>query len=247
MAGPNTVEQLFNNFVLKCGGQLVASLLTGNTPRPNADYYFGGSGIIGELKCLQVDSFDTNYATKVQMLFDDWMRRRLLMVYGRVQVSLSQLNPICQKEWMDLIGNSLQKRFVEHANRQIKETKRTLNAGAAKGILFISSDGNRSLQPYDLMFFLDRTLKKKKKDGSLLYSNIDGIVYFSWTMPGHHSNIPLPIQFWIGVPRDPSDIKIKEFMDHLEGLWFEFLRTVTRQPIPRLVQGSIKLQDINIS
>ena len=108
MAAANTkVEEVFNDFVLKIGGQLVASLLTGNNPPPNADYYFRDSGIIGELKCLQVDSFSANYAIKVQRIFDNWIQRRLLVVYGRVQVSLSQLNPICQKEWMDLIGNSL--------------------------------------------------------------------------------------------------------------------------------------------
>jgi len=63
---------------------------------------------------------------------------------------------------MDLIGIPLQGRIVKQANRQIKKTKQLLDAEQAKGILFISSDGNSSLQPYDVMFFLDRILKKKK-------------------------------------------------------------------------------------
>jgi hypothetical protein len=79
-----------------------------------------------------------------------------------------------------------------------------------------------------------------------LYSNIDGVVYFSLSMPGYHPDIPVPIQFWLGVPRDPNDRKVREFMDSLETSWFDFLRALTRQTIPRLAQGGVKLQDIKI-
>jgi hypothetical protein len=170
MGGVNTkVEQLFNDFILGSGGQLVSSLVTKDHPLPNADYYFHDHGIVGELKCLQQHSFNATYAMKLQKLVDSWMQRRLFMAYGRVQIDLQRLNPICQREWMNLIGDSLQKRFVEHANRQIRETKGCLVLQMQKGILFISSDGNSSLQPYDLMFFLDRTLKKKKNDDASLF------------------------------------------------------------------------------
>jgi hypothetical protein len=164
-----------------------------------------------------------------------------------VQLNLSQLNPICQTEWMSLIERSLQDRFVDHANKQIKETKKLLNTSEAKGVIFITSDGNNSLQPYDIIFFLKRTLEKKKKDRSPLYSNIHGIVYFSWSTPGYHRDIPAPILFWIGVPRDSSDSRVKEFMDRLESHWFKFIRAFTGQEIPRLEQNGINLQDIKIS
>jgi hypothetical protein len=147
---------------------------------------------------------------------------------------------------VDLIGIPLQGRIVKQANRQIKKTKQLLDAEQAKGILFISSDGNSSL-PYDVMFFLDRILKKKKDDGSPQYSNIEGVVYFSWSMLGHHPNIPLPVQFWMGFPRDSNDVKLREFIDHLEILWYEFQCTLTGQRIPRLVQTGSNLRDIKIS
>jgi len=62
-----TVEQLFSNFIVKSGGQLVSSLVAGSQLPPNADYYFRDREIIGELKCLQVDSFDDNYRMNSQM------------------------------------------------------------------------------------------------------------------------------------------------------------------------------------
>jgi hypothetical protein len=241
------VEQFFGEFILKSKGQLVSSLVSGSNLPPNADYYFPDSAIIGELKCLQIDSFGPNYQVNLQKLVDGWMERRLLLVYGRTQIDIRNVPPTCQKEWMNLVETPLQKNVLASANRQIKETKKLLASPNSKGILFLSSDGNRSLQPYDVMFFLDRILKKKKEDSSLQYSNIDGMVYFSWTMPGRLPNIPRPIQFWMGFPRDPNDTKVKEFMDHLENLWYEFQCDVMGHRIPRMIEKSNLLQDIKIS
>jgi hypothetical protein len=242
-----SVEQLFNRFVLESEGQLVSSIVTTSNLPPNADYYFQESAVIGELKCLQQDSFDEVYKTKMQKLADDWMKRRLLVVFGTAQISLKHLHPICQMEWMDLIGIPLQNTLIKYANRQIRETKKLLNVPEARGILFISSDGNSSLQPYELMYFLDRVLKKKKEDGIRQYSNIDGFVYFSWSMPGRVPNIPMPIQFWIGGARDPNDTKTQEFIDKLERRWYEFQCKATGQNVPRLVQKSNFLKEIKIS
>jgi len=242
------VEQLFNSFVLKSGGELVSSLLAKDPQRPpNADYYFRDRNIIGELKCLQVDSLGSSYAAKLQALVDDWMRRDLLRVYGRASISLPQLHPICQREWMSLLERSMQNRFVDHANKQIKGTKRILNAHEAKGLLFVTSDGNTSLQPYDVLYFLDRTLKKKKPDGSPLYSNIRGVVYFTLSSPGYHQAVSMPILFWLGIPCDPNDNEMKTFMNYLETHWFSFIREVKGQAVLRMIDQRIRLQDIKIS
>ena len=247
MATAKTVEQLFGEFIVKSGGQLVSSVISGSSLPPNADYYFRDTEIIGELKCLQIDSFGLNYQVKLQKLFDHWMARRLLMVYGTTQVNIRNIPPICQKEWLNLIERPLQKNVLACANQQIKETKTLLNLPNSRGVLFLSSDGNSSLQPYDVLFFIDRLLKKKKEDGSLQYSSIDGIVYFSWSMPGHHPHIPKPIQFWIGFPRDIKDVITGKFINSLEELWYEFQCNLMGQRIPRVIEKGALLQDIKIS
>lgn len=242
-----SVEQIFNDFIVKSGGRLVSSLVGGSSPPPNADYYFSQEEIIGELKCLQVNSFGSNYQIKLQKLFDEWMERRLFVVYGTRQVDIRDLQPERQREWMRLIEAPLQKNILGQADRQIKETKMLLNSPNSRGVLFLSSDGNSSMQPHTLMCFIDRILRKKKEDGSRQYSNIDAVVYFSLSMPGRHPNIPLPIQFWTGFGRDLEDLRIREFVDKLEVLWFEFQRSVLGLRIFRATEKSILLPDIKIS
>jgi len=228
------VEQFFGDFVVKSGGQLVSSIISGSTLPPNADYYFRDSAIIGELKCLQIDSFGLNYQVKLQELVDSWMERRLYVLYGRTQIDIRQVPPICQREWMDLIGAPLQRNLLAPANRQIRETKKLLNLPNLKGILFLSSDGNNSLQPYDVMYFVSRTLNKTRQDGSRQYSNIDGIVYFSLSMLSRLPDIPVPIQFWTGGSRDSNDMETREFIDRLEELWYKFQCQTIGQPMPRI-------------
>jgi hypothetical protein len=229
------VERLFGEFIVNSGGQIVSSsLFDQSSLPPNADYYFRNSEIIGELKCLQIDSFGLNYQIKLQQLFDQWSRRRLLVVYGRTQVDIRGVPFECQREWMKLIEAPLQTNVLAKADRQIKQTKVLLEAPDSKGILFLTSDGNISLQPHSVLFFFDRLLKKKKEDGSRQYSNIDAVVYFSCSFPGYHPKVSLPIQFWTGFQRDPADQRVREFIDHLESLWFEFQRSVMGRRIRRI-------------
>src|SRR5208282_650227 len=98
------VEEAFRRFVRESGGELVSDLLpSGNTPS-NADFLFRDRGVVAELKCLENNSFGENYTQKMQALAEDWMSRRLIIVFGTAQIQLQKLNPICQREWLNLIS-----------------------------------------------------------------------------------------------------------------------------------------------
>ncbi len=173
-----TVEDIFRRFVQEFGGELISNLLPPGNPPSNADFLFRRQRVIAELKCLENNSFGSNYPEKMKALADDWMRRRLLMVYGTTRIEIRKLHPECQREWLNLIAEPIQRNIVKKADEQIRETKKWLDMPDAKGLLLIASDGNLVMQPYDVAFFLTRVFRKKTGDGRDQYSNIDAFSTF---------------------------------------------------------------------
>jgi hypothetical protein len=141
------MEETFNEFVEKLGGELVEKALPQTAGEKRADYLFRTSRIIAELKCLERDAFTPDYYQKLQALANGWMARRLLLVYGQVDIELKKLPAQCQTEWLRLLEQPLNRAIVSRANRQIRETKNFLRWPDAKGVLFIANEGNRSLSP----------------------------------------------------------------------------------------------------
>jgi len=155
------IEKTFDEFVKQSGGELVRDLITNVNPKKNADYLFGGPLVVAELKCLEKETFTEAYAKKIQKLADGWMRRGLILAYGRVQLQLRKLPLPCQEEWLRLLELPLQNNVVARANRQIKATIETLGLQNARGLLLLVSDGNYSLEPHALVTLIGRILNKK--------------------------------------------------------------------------------------
>lgn len=226
-----SVEDVFQDFVLGFGGELVRDLLPPGNPPINADFLFRKHGVIAELKCLENSSFGPNYPKKMQELADDWMRRRLMIFFGTVNIELQKLRPECQREWLDLIAGPLQRNVVKKADTQIRETKKWLGMLDAKGLLLVASDGNVVMQPYDVAYFITRILGKKTTDGRAQYSNIDGFFQFSLNHPVKMHGFDHPILFSHAGPRSTDDDKMRAFCEELQAGWFKFLCKIKGQPI----------------
>jgi len=177
-----SVESVFDDFVGGFGGERVDGLITQPNPPKNADYLFREHNVIAELKCLTKDSFGPDYHRKMKELTDEWLRRRWIVVFGNVNLDLRKLPPVCQEQWLRVIEKPLRKTTVEAANKQIRDTKKSLDIPRAKGLLLLASDGNQSLQPYDVLYFINRTFQKRTAAGDSQFSSIHGVCYFSLNM-----------------------------------------------------------------
>jgi hypothetical protein len=144
------LEVFFNAFVRAIGGERVEALIDLKNPPANADYFFRSENVIVELKALEKETFGESHRQKTAELFADWHRRGLLMVYGTARFDMARLPPVCQQEWLNLLGKPVQKNILSAANAQIRETKRLLNVPGAKSVLLVASDGNFDLKPHTI-------------------------------------------------------------------------------------------------
>jgi len=206
MRPPEPLQNLIDPFVKQCGGEIVAEVLDTGTNLPqNADYLFRNAGVIAELKGLEDDTFGESFRAKMGDLAGSWQRRGLLIVYGMTRVDLHRLPPVCQHELLELIAGPLQTKIFAKANQQIRSTKKLLGLPDAKGLVMVASDGNESLPPMDVLYFLGRILRKKHPDGTPQYSNIHSLLYFNPRMPAAFTGSDQPALVWATVPRQDED------------------------------------------
>jgi len=198
--------------------KLVAS--TGKNPPKNADYLFRTPALIAELKCIERDAFAPDYKRKVQSLFDSWIDRGLILVYGTAKVHIKDLPAQCQREWLRILEAPLKKNVIQDANAQIRETKRTLGLTNAQGLLLVANEGNYSLQPNDVVILLGNILHKKKGDGTPLFSNINWVIYFSANVPIHVPELGASMPFWISIQRgNHNNAAVQKFIEELRKAW----------------------------
>jgi hypothetical protein len=209
------LEPLFDEFVHSFGDERVDRLILEPSNSKRADYYFHKYGVLAELKRLENDSFGPEYKQKMDRLTKAWLQKGLIKVFGTVQIGLRDIPRECQLEWMSVIERPLQKKVIEAANAQIRATKQLLKIPDTRGVILVASDGNYSLEPYDVLYTLNRILQKKKGSGELQYSSIQGICYFSANMLATTPKLPAPAIFWCGGPRDSADLDTKVFCDDL--------------------------------
>ena len=77
-------EEHFRDFVRRIGGTVLPE-----SDDESADFLFPTDNIVTELKTLQEDA-RSEYERKLQALAEGWMKRGLLIAFGRVQISLQQ-------------------------------------------------------------------------------------------------------------------------------------------------------------
>jgi len=214
------VEPLFDGFIRSLGGNLVREYIGNVNPPKNADYFFQTPSIVAELKCIERDAIASEESEKLQQLFQSWMKRGLLIVFGRTQISLREVPEPCQREWLALMYASRKRRLAE-ANAQIKKTKLLLKIPEARGVLFLVNDAQTFLPPHDEMNLIGRILQSKKPNGALVYSHLHWIIYFS-VNPKIVSADGIGMNFWLPCFREQGDLLMEEFVDKLRVAWIQY-------------------------
>jgi len=214
--------------VKQMGGVVLDDMLK-NPTFANADYWFSDAGVVAELKCLTEDlSTKATFTESLSTLHASWIKRGLIPppTTNRVRLNLRDLPPRCAREFIDPIKKKLEASTIKKANRQIRETKKYLNAPNAMGLLLLANDGNYMLPPNMMTHLLSRILKGQ-------HSSIQSVIYFSVNVNATVPGVNMPSQFWIdAIPpaREPVSLAFREalrtaWMSHqsrlVPGLLFE--------------------------
>jgi hypothetical protein len=227
MKPPTPLQSIVDPFVNGLHGELVSDLVGNNNPPRSADYLFRRHKVIAELKALEADSFGESFRKKLGDRAADWQRRGQLLVYGTARVDSHRLPTECQQELMDLMAAPVQ-RIVKAADAQIASTKEILGIPAAKGLLWIASDGNQDLQPDTVWFLVTRILRKTQADGLPQYRHIHGMVYFNPRMIAEMPQTNLPVLFWFGGAREDGDREMKALLGLLGAAWPQYVASAQR-------------------
>ena len=227
------VEATFDEFVTLFGGEKVSTLLAqrpdlkGSLPF-NADYFFANDKVVAEMKCLEEDTYSAKEFNELfNTLIQDWQNRGMIqweVFGGPVLLQSRQLPFECQLELEKLINRRLRK-IVTKANKQIRQTKETLNGPDAKGLLLLVSDGNYFLRPEHVLGFVGRILKDE-------FSSINSIVYFTVNAAVDVPTIDRDGLLWIQSFREEFEPVALEFLARLRAGWFQHLAIKLGLDIP---------------
>lgn len=181
----------------------------------NADYWFPEAKVVGELKCLTEDlSTNSTFTENLSKLYASWVKRGLVppLKAERKKINLANLPARCAREFIDPVKKRLEASSIKKANRQIRETKKHLDAPTAKGLLLLVNDGNYMLPPNMMAHLLGRILKGQ-------HSSISTVIYFSANMNVTVPGVSMPSQFWIdAIPPDREPVAL-EFRRALRTVW----------------------------
>jgi hypothetical protein len=117
-------------------------------------------------------------------------------------------------------------RIVKAADFQIASTKEIPGLPAAKGLLWIASDGNQGLQPDTVWFLVTRILRKRQGDGTPQYRHIHGMAYFTPRMIAAMPQTTLLVLFWFGGAREDGDQEMKALLGMLSAAWPQYVASV---------------------
>jgi hypothetical protein len=180
-------EKEFNEFIRKIDGAEIISGLGLKIPEGSkiADYFLENRKVIGELKCLEVDT-----GVNLQRLVDEAIERGEILFYGRLPFNQVIDNlPLEQKERLkkqafESVTSSFETAF-EQANRQIRDTKNVCNLKESAGFVILFNSENITLDPKSVIYKLNY-LMNKERDGKIRYESLNFGVYISTR---HYTNI----------------------------------------------------------
>ncbi len=221
-------EELFDECVRMAGGVRVKEIVGASPSFDNADYLFKSDKVVGEHKSLQKD-FLTNRATEENMheLYNNWFQEgKVGPAYGRVIIRTDQLPSDCAWELISLFKKPLRRRLAK-ANKQIALIKERLGYSEALGVLFLSNDGNFTLDPAMTAHLLHHSLNSD-------FSHIDHVILLSANL-----TIALPESLiahfpFFSVRLTNRRMPPEEFLNRLGTCWNEVLRDATGKNLPAL-------------
>lgn len=209
------IEDLFNIFVEKIGGELVDKLLPSSPNFENADYLFRKDSVIIELKCLQND-FPSNseFQDKIVNLYRRWFKEESISF--NVIFHPAKLQEEKKQEILKLHLEPI-RRVIKKANRQLRKTADYFEMPKSRKLLLIASDGLYSLSPPMLLSILCEILQKE-------FSSIDGFVYFTLNkyvdIPNNDYACELCVPYY---NENSSNTDIVEFVNSLGRKWGDFI------------------------
>jgi hypothetical protein len=216
------VEKVFTDFVKSEGGESLDEKFKG-TPNVqlNADYLFNQHNIIAELKCLEVDSLNSNSGQ--ERMFRSISKHLQNGDLSKHQIAeLLTKNKLPEPAYRDLC-NAVRETIdtaIKKANKQIISTKTLLSKPESRGFLFLVNDGNQVLSPKHMVHIIANLMESK-----YINSSIDGFVYLTVNFPGINEDTKEELVYWVpGYRVENSDLV--DFINQLGRKWHVFYNHV---------------------
>jgi hypothetical protein len=119
-------------------------------------------------------------------------------------------------------------RTIKSADSQISQTKERFELPNASGIVLISNESNTlHNNPLAYREILGLIFRKRNADGELRYTQIDGGVYFSKSLPARHGNMPFWAPFHVPRPTNADAANVQTFLLQLRAGWYEYIEKTT--------------------
>lgn len=237
------VEALFSEYVEFYGGHIVEKLKENKTDRPNADFYFEKPEVVAELKVFTKDIFsEKEDSERFLNLFNKWISNGYIKNEEVLDIIFRRksLPEKCRMELVEKASKTIE-RAIHKANKQIKETKKTLNKNDAYGAIFIINDGNYFFSNIGFIQVISNVLKRK-----FVESSFDVIVYLTINQNTWKEGSDLDHSIWVPiytkVDEQGETIVSDEFHSFInnfgEVLGNDFLTMKTSYPLQELRQIS---------
>jgi hypothetical protein len=194
-------EAHWNEFVVECGGELIAPLISRQGVQ-NADYLFREQRFVVELKELRTEFFDP-----------------LIVRIGQAAKELTE-NPTeeafhkFERKLFSTLEAPLQ-RILKKANRQIRESKAEFGLEDYLGLVVCINDGFIGFPPFVVTDLLHRILARER------FSSMQGFVYLTnhaVRLAGHEDGAFL----WWPYVGGEMPTEVEAFADWLGDRWADY-------------------------
>jgi len=219
----NDIEKLFSEFVEFYGGKVIDKLEENLTNRANADYLFNKPSTIAELKTFQKDLFSgADDLPKIESLFKKWLAEKTITdkQFREYAFQGKPLPSKCNSDIIEIASRTIE-RAIKKGNKQIQESKNTLNKAFANGILFLINDGNYFFSNEGFISIICNLIGRK-----FVKSSFDVIIYITinqvTTKPGSELDYSLWHPIYTKVDKDGETIVTDEFHEFINDLGARF-------------------------
>ncbi|MFC6999899.1 hypothetical protein [Rufibacter roseus] len=190
------VESLFSEYVEYYGGTVVEKLESYKTDRQNADFFFEHPVIVAELKTFEKDIFsEPEDIPRLMELFEKWIANGLMTGEDLKEYTFrgNQLPQKCIDDMIERASKTIE-RAIYKANKQIEETKKTLNKKNANGIVFLINDGNYFFTNQGFLAVISDLIGRKFKE-----SSFDVIIYLTINQATYKEDSELDHTIWVPI------------------------------------------------
>jgi len=220
------IELAFDSFVRSIGGVVLKNDIADSPSFENADYVLHEQQIVAELKCLEVNKIDDSvYMGKIDAAWQKWRASGLITGDTPERIVLNELPHRCARELVALTSLPL-KGVIKKANRQIRQTKDTLNLPSYKGLLLLANDGNFALPLNTLCQLVGGILSGG-------YTSINCSVVFSVNMVAQLPGVDIPCMVWMPSYRSQAKSISPDVMVSIRDGWTAFHEKMTGQTCRR--------------